>query len=89
MTSDDYDEAYVGNFRKTRGSVRGVLSLAAQLLLPIEGLCSKLTYVPIQVVSKIGTICLDALKEPTRSASPSVVPRGPLHGQSTAQAPPY
>ena len=53
------------SFRKTRGSVRGVLALAAQLLLPIKGLCSKLTYVPITVVARAGSACLDALKEPT------------------------
>ena len=58
----------VNSFFKTRGSVRGVLAAAAQILLPIEGLCSKLTYVPISLVAKAGSACLKALKDPTTCA---------------------
>ena len=64
----------VTSFRKTRGSVRGVLALAAQILLPIEGLCSKLTYVPISLVARAGSACLTALKDPTTCAP---VPHAP------------
>jgi len=64
-------DAFVHNFYKTRTSVRGVLALAAQLLLPIEGICKKLEYVSIfPSVAHAGSICLDALREPTRCASP-------------------
>jgi hypothetical protein len=45
--------------------VRGVLALAAKILLPIEGLCQKLTYVPITAVARAGNACLTALKDPT------------------------
>ena len=51
-----------------RGSVRAVLSLAAQLLLPINGLCSKLKLIPISLVSRAGNACEEALAEPTQCA---------------------
>ena len=52
-------------YPKGRGSVRRVVTLAAQLLLPINGLCSKLKLVPISLVSKAGSACVDALKAPS------------------------
>ena len=55
-------------FPKGRGSVRRVVTLAAQLLLPINGLCSKLKLVPISLVSKAGSACVDALKAPSECA---------------------
>jgi hypothetical protein len=60
----------LNSFSKSRSSVRGVLALAAQILLPIEGLCSKLGYVPITLVARAGSACLKALKDPTTCVSP-------------------
>ena len=67
------------SFTKSRSSVRGVLALAAQILLPIEGLCQTLTYVPITVVGRAGNACLTALKTPTTCVSPPVCSRVPIH----------
>ena len=55
----------VTSFTKTRGSVRGVVSLAASLLLPVEGLCDKFTWLPFTPVQRAGEACKDALKAPT------------------------
>ena len=85
MTNDDYEEALVASFYKTRGSVRGVLTLVAELLLPIEGLCDKLTYVPISVVARVGSVCLDALREPTRYIPlPCTASQQSVHAIATA-----
>lgn len=51
--------------------MRGILTLAAQLLLPIQGTCKVLgKVVPIAIVKEASQACLAALKEPTTCVSP-------------------
>jgi len=66
---DDGPDAPLPATYPHRGSVRGVVELAAQLLLPVNGLCrllEKITF--ISVVSRAGDACVRALQEPTKCA---------------------
>ena len=47
------------------GSVVGKLSLATQILTPINGICSIFQDLPFEFLEKTGKQCLFVLKEPT------------------------
>lgn len=47
------------------GSVVGKLSLALQIILPINGLCTIFKDLPFEFLQKAGKQCLLVLKEPS------------------------